>query len=211
MNSVVLFLVSLVSASAFAPAGRAASNSLMMAEKSVALPFLEKPKNLDGTMVGDVGFDPLGFSDTIQNMRFVQAAEIKHGRVAMLATVGFLVQQSVHIPGELYQVDDPIEAISKVGLGVNLQILSGIGAIELVNWNRLYYGDEDPSNLGWGTKMLKDEKTTKEMKLKEIKNGRLAMIGFMGMIAGYAAQHGPVASYPDMTAPVAAVVEAVTK
>ena len=53
MNSVVLFLVSLVSASAFAPAGRAASNSLMMAEKSVALPFLEKPKNLDGTMVGD--------------------------------------------------------------------------------------------------------------------------------------------------------------
>lgn len=29
---------------------------------SVALPFLPRPEALDGTMIGDVGFDPLGFA-----------------------------------------------------------------------------------------------------------------------------------------------------
>ena len=27
------------------------------------MPFLEQPKNLDGSMAGDVGFDPLGLSE----------------------------------------------------------------------------------------------------------------------------------------------------
>merc|ERR1712100_846235 len=31
-------------------------------ETSVALSFLDYPSNLDGTMIGDVGFDPLGFA-----------------------------------------------------------------------------------------------------------------------------------------------------
>jgi hypothetical protein len=30
---------------------------------SEAVPFLEKPPMLDGKMAGDVGFDPLGFSN----------------------------------------------------------------------------------------------------------------------------------------------------
>ncbi|CAB1104252.1 unnamed protein product [Ectocarpus sp. CCAP 1310/34] len=29
---------------------------------SAALPFLPRPEALDGTMIGDVGFDPLGFA-----------------------------------------------------------------------------------------------------------------------------------------------------
>lgn len=33
------------------------------APMSPAVPFLERPKKLDGTLPGDVGFDPLGFSD----------------------------------------------------------------------------------------------------------------------------------------------------
>lgn len=31
--------------------------------KSKALPFLEAPKKLDGSLVGDMGFDPMGISD----------------------------------------------------------------------------------------------------------------------------------------------------
>ena len=27
------------------------------------MPFLDQPKNLDGKMAGDVGFDPLGLSE----------------------------------------------------------------------------------------------------------------------------------------------------
>jgi hypothetical protein len=47
------------------------------------------------------------------------------------------------------------------------------------------YGDGEPGNLGWGTKMLegKTEAQIKEMKVKEIKHCRLAMVAVMGMIA----------------------------
>ena len=40
------------------------SSTSLSAEKSAALPFLPYPENLKG-YAGDVGFDPLGFSDWI--------------------------------------------------------------------------------------------------------------------------------------------------
>ena len=53
----------------------------MMAEKSQAMPFLNRPSGLgaSGSMVGDVGFDPLGFSEQF-NVNYARAAELKHGR-----------------------------------------------------------------------------------------------------------------------------------
>lgn len=51
----------------------------MMAEKSKSVPFLEAPKNLNG-LIGDKGFDPIGFSDYI-DVRFLREAELKHGRI----------------------------------------------------------------------------------------------------------------------------------
>merc|ERR1711907_304168 len=62
-------------------------------EKSLALPFAPYPKTLDGTMVGDVGFDPLGLADTPEKLATYRNAEIKHGRLAMLAVVGWLVSE----------------------------------------------------------------------------------------------------------------------
>jgi hypothetical protein len=63
-----------------------------------AIPGSERPKNLDGTMVGDIGFDPLGFSNWL-NLNWAREAEIKHGRVAMLAATGMIVQDIAVIPG----------------------------------------------------------------------------------------------------------------
>lgn len=44
-------------------------------------------------MVGDFGFDPLGFSTTITelggDLNWVREAELMHGRQSMLAVVGF--------------------------------------------------------------------------------------------------------------------------
>jgi len=54
-----------------------------MMAKSKALPFMESPAHLDG-MVGNVGFDPMGLS-TPQNIKWMREAELKHGRMAMLA------------------------------------------------------------------------------------------------------------------------------
>ena len=66
----------------------------MAIERSAAIPFLKKPPALDGSMVGDVGFDPLGISTTILelggDLKYVREAELMHGRQAMLACVGFV-------------------------------------------------------------------------------------------------------------------------
>ena len=75
------------SAAAFAPAHnsaarQSASSALRMAEpeKSQALPFAPRPKLLDGTLPGDVGFDPFGFAgDDKASLMNQREAEIKHG------------------------------------------------------------------------------------------------------------------------------------
>merc|ERR1711904_285095 len=43
-------------------------------------------------------FDPLGFSTTVSGgkLLFYREVELKHGRVAMLAALGFLVAESFH-------------------------------------------------------------------------------------------------------------------
>ena len=33
-------------------------------QESEAVPFLERPPKLDGSLAGDVGFDPMGFSNS---------------------------------------------------------------------------------------------------------------------------------------------------
>merc|ERR1719183_2986386 len=57
------------------------------AGKSKAMPFLSQPEDLDGSMAGDVGFDPLGFSTYI-DVKWLREAELKHGRICMLAWTG---------------------------------------------------------------------------------------------------------------------------
>merc|ERR1711966_399255 len=56
-----------------------------------AIPFADPPADLPQDMVGYVGFDPLGFS-TLFDIKFLREAELKHGRVAMLAAAGSIFQ-----------------------------------------------------------------------------------------------------------------------
>lgn len=55
-----------------------ASRVSMDASKSV--PFLDRPAKLDGSLPGDVGFDPLGFSNMF-DVNFLREAEVKHGTI----------------------------------------------------------------------------------------------------------------------------------
>ena len=51
---------------------------------SQSLPWMPRPSALDGTLAGDVGFDPIGFAKSKDDLMNYREAEIKHARLAML-------------------------------------------------------------------------------------------------------------------------------
>ena len=51
-------------------------------------------------------FDPLKLSETYEPLvPWFRESELKHGRTAMLAVVGFIVQDFVRLPGDAYSFD----------------------------------------------------------------------------------------------------------
>eukprot|EP00522_Entomoneis_paludosa_P011053 CAMPEP_0172438998 /NCGR_PEP_ID=MMETSP1065-20121228/110_1 /TAXON_ID=265537 /ORGANISM="Amphiprora paludosa, Strain CCMP125" /LENGTH=199 /DNA_ID=CAMNT_0013187615 /DNA_START=67 /DNA_END=666 /DNA_ORIENTATION=- len=182
-----VFSLLLASASAFAPSStssqRAGSVSLNAEEMSKAIPFLVRPEKLDGSMPGDMGFDPMRLSDIQADLKYARWAELKHGRMCMLAVVGSLVQQSgIHWPGDAYTNPDIFGAPSTVGFGVNVQVFLGIAAAELATFN-MHYGEGEPGDLGLDYGLLKN--MTPEQKFwrqeQEIVHCRLGMIAFLGL------------------------------
>lgn len=176
---------------------RRASTCISMAAEGMSrsLPFLKKPKNIEG-LVGSEDFDPFGFSD-YYDVKFMQEAELKHGRVAMLATVGWLVQQAgVHLPspGGLYDVANPIDAFFHVGASPIAQIVITIGALESINHNgkmsmvdmfkdsNRIPGEMSLPFYGAGSLKGKTPAQIADLKLKELRNGRLAMFAIGGLV-----------------------------
>ena len=132
-----------------------------------------------------------------QPVRWMREAELKHGRVSMLAVVGYLTQQVATLPGNegLYSNHNPIDAVFQVGPEVMGQIFLGIGVLESLNHNgkmgmtNMHEGismDQvgEFSNPIYGAKMLKGKSAeyVADIKTKELNNGRLAMIAIGGMI-----------------------------
>lgn len=156
---------------------------------SESVPFLTKPKNLDG-YVGNVGFDPLGLAEQ-WDIKWMREAELKNGRAAMLATLGFVVQEYWTLPG-FDHVDDSNLAPAVVGISPMLQIVFGMGIIEFWSNNGNVTAEtmfKDPSRkpgqLGFDPLGLGKGKSPAEMEtleLQELKNGRLAMLAIGGMI-----------------------------
>ncbi|EME26631.1 Chlorophyll a-b binding protein 6, chloroplastic [Galdieria sulphuraria] len=157
--------------------------------KSLSVPFLERPKNLDGTAPGDVGFDPLYISDLL-DIQWLRESEIKHGRICMLAAVGFIVQEFVHLPGEVFSNKVAIDALFQVPSGGLWQIFLFIGLLEFVmNKGKMtpldMFSDPNrkPGDFGFDPLGLgKDPQARKRYEVAEIKNGRLAMLAVGGFI-----------------------------
>ena len=204
--AIVLFAV-LGSASAFMVSGSRSSTTLMMSDRSKALPFDKAPANLDGTLPGDVGFDPAGFSNNppktwlyggeTNSLKWYQEAEIVHGRVAQLAVLGSLVQGfGIHFPGnpavgvaeDAFAAVNPLEALTKVPEGGLWQIALVIFGIELARIKRVIKGDKAPGDLGLGQTGYNPfnfnytPEEYFEKQVQEIKHGRLAMFGAIGIL-----------------------------
>ncbi|CAK0820443.1 unnamed protein product, partial [Prorocentrum cordatum] len=147
---------------------------------------------------GDYNFDPLGISERCpQYLPWFREAELKHGRVAMLAWVGLVVPEIVRIPGpaDCYTAS-VVDAHGKCVLtesvelgGPLFQVFLLCGIIEMTTTypkacktgNELTLENAGDYQLGLNF-FPKGELKQKEMKLKELKNGRLAMIAFGGAI-----------------------------
>lgn len=152
---------------------------------SKSVPFLLKPKNLEG-LPASYDFDPLLISDYI-NVRFLQEAEIKHGRICMLAAVGFLVQEQFTFGGSYFPKILPVEAHDfYIHTGAMGQILLFIAAFEAISCYALKQtvdGKRAPGDFGFDPLGLgKDPVAFKKYQVNEIMNGRLAMIGIGGLI-----------------------------
>merc|ERR1740121_2940188 len=157
-------------------------------EMSPSMPFLAMPKHLKGWVGGEKGFDPLGCTDALP-VYFMRECELKHGRVCMLATIGWIATDCGlrFSDNPMWQVST-IDAHNKmVDEGMMQVLLGAIFVIELYGgWLFLegWGGDIDRSagDFFLGKSFLpKDQEGEKNMKLKELENGRLAMFAFSGI------------------------------
>eukprot|EP00172_Hildenbrandia_rubra_P001812 Plantae.Rhodophyta-Hildenbrandia_rubra.ctg2423.p1 GENE.Plantae.Rhodophyta-Hildenbrandia_rubra.ctg2423~~Plantae.Rhodophyta-Hildenbrandia_rubra.ctg2423.p1 ORF type:complete len:245 (+),score=25.70 Plantae.Rhodophyta-Hildenbrandia_rubra.ctg2423:88-735(+) len=159
------------------------ANWTMQQTKSPSVPFMNKPPALEETMPGYAGFDPFYISSYL-NVKWLQEAEIKHGRISMLAVLGAIIPEFFTFPfydgphlftrGHDWGVHNG--SLSQVLFFTSIfEIMTTPAIIQMVRGQSDrtpgYFGF-DPLNLG------KDPK----MATREVKNGRLAMLAISGMI-----------------------------
>jgi len=159
-----------------------------------------------------LGFwDPWGLHTLFPDgggLLFFREAELKHGRVCMLATLGVYVGEKFH-PFLGGDIDLPAYRVREMFLETNFQNFWFLGFLvfgilevtsirtqydepfwefnDLGNFRSSGFEKKDrlPGDLGFDPLSLKPTKPKElyEMQTKEILNGRLAMIAFVGMMA----------------------------
>jgi len=159
------------------------------------------------TETGNAVWDPLKLADKMDegNLNLVRAAELKHGRVAMLAIVGWVwTATGTHFEGlissssgitfaDLAAQPNPIAAAAMVPPAGVWQMIVAIGSLE-VFWENKYPATECAGNFGVPA-VTSDAAKLKELETIELKHGRLAMIGIISFAVATAIP-GAVPLYP---------------
>ncbi len=183
------------STAAFAPAPVTKVSSAVNAFTAADLPGALPP----------MGFwDPLGLAEKAdeKTLKRYREAEVTHGRVAMLAVVGFLVGEAVEGSSFLFDAQITGPAIShpaQIPDGWDALIVTLIGAAEAqraqIGWvdpadasydqPGLLRDDYYPGDIGFDPLGIRPE-DPEELDLmitKELQNGRLAMLAAAGFLA----------------------------
>jgi len=143
-------------------------------------------------------FDPLGLATTVTagKLLFYREVELKHGRVAMLASLGMLVGEQFHplfggdidVPAYIAFQQTPLETFwPAVVAAIAIPEIFSVFTFQDPTKGEMWAMKEDhvPGDLGFDPLGLKptDPQELKAMQAKELNNGRLAMIAAAGMIA----------------------------
>jgi len=151
-------------------------------------------------------FDPLGISTAtgLDQMKTYREAETAHGRVAMLAIIGFLVTEEPIAFHPLFNTGDKdigpaIRHLDEVRVVAPFffEVLAlTIGGLEvrraLTGWaapgnaeEKILNDDYYPGDIGFDPLSLKPDtwEEFSEMSTKELQHGRLAMLGIAGIVA----------------------------
>jgi len=181
-----LLAVAAGSASAFAPTQEGRASSAVAAK-----PFSDEV----GAMAPLGKFDPLGLIEDGNQEKFdsLRLYELTHGRVSMLAVVGYLVTAAgVRFPGA-GDVPSGLKAFdyllaSKDGQNILLQMLAFFAIASIVNrdaeWldnEAEHVGDFRNGSLDFGWDKFDDETKLKKRTI-ELNNGRAAMMGIWGLV-----------------------------
>merc|ERR1712012_1405356 len=137
-----------------------------------------------------VGFwDPLGLSTdgNLQTFKRRRAIEFKHGRISMLACMGYITPEYTKFPGFLSpsqtlkfsDIPNGLAAISKVPALGWVQILCFAGFIE--GRDGLKWDNESRGDIGWKVITSSDPEMKAKKLAADLSNGRLAMFAIMGM------------------------------
>ena len=185
----------LTSAAAFAPSSTIPQSSTALSASLDGLPGALAPVGV---------FDPLNLAEkaTDATLARYREAELAHGRVAMLAVIGFLVGEKVEGSSFLFdaQISGPaITHITQVPDGFWAVIIAFIGAYEAsraeagwvdpadcpVDQPGLLKDDYMPGDLKFDPfgLMPEDAEEFEIMQTKELQNGRLAMLAAAGFLA----------------------------
>lgn len=174
---------------------------------------MKAPLALDGTLAGDVGFDPLGFSKDKKALYWMREAETKHGRLAMLAAVGWPLSELFH--KELARalnlesilaggdrapslLNGGLSSVYASGMLIMSIIIAGYLEAKAMNDGYVFWNAEKPESYVPGDykfdplKLYAVRGNKKTMELCEIKNGRLAMLAITAFAFSEAATGLPV-------------------
>lgn len=142
-------------------------------------------------------FDPAGFTEGASEgkVRFYREVELKHGRVAMLAAVGFLVAEQFHplwggnvdVPSYIAFQETPLQSFwPAVVIAIAVPEIFSVFTFQSPfggeTWSMRT--DHEAGDLGFDPAGLKPAggRDLLAMQNAELNNGRLAMIAAAGMI-----------------------------
>ncbi len=136
-------------------------------------------------------FDPLNLSSNEERIPFFREAELKHGRLAMMAAPTILLIEQFTKESGIHQFEKFSPSL-QLGL-VSIMFVSEFSSM-LRGWKNPFEKDStsnyfklqdnyQPGDFGFGVIGDLDSEEGEVLLNKELNNGRLAMIGAAGMIA----------------------------